>query len=167
MHLFRFGTMTVNAHVLQARAQKRDMAAASGIDDALISALVDAFYVRVRSDAMVGPIFAAHIADWTPHLARMKNFWASIMIESGRFSGSPMQKHIALGGLGEAHFAHWLGLWDETLTQLIPDQQVADRFRAAATRIGDSLLAGIQIQRGGLSAIAQAPIRAPEPEQQQ
>jgi hemoglobin len=158
--------MTVNAHVLQARAQKRDIAAASGIDDALISALVDAFYVRVRSDAMLGPIFAAHIADWTPHLARMKDFWASIMIESGRFSGSPMQKHIALGDLDEAHFEHWLSLWDETLTQVIPDQQVADRFRAAATRIGNSLLTGIQIERGGLSAIARAPNRTAALEQQ-
>jgi hemoglobin len=158
--------MTVNAHVLQARAQKRDMAAASGIDDALISALVDAFYVRVRSDAMLGPIFAAHIADWGPHLARMKDFWASIMIESGRFSGSPMQKHIALGGLDEVHFAHWLGLWDETLTQQIPDQLMADRFRAAATRIGDSLLTGIQLQRGGLPAIARASNKTATLEQQ-
>lgn len=155
----------MNTHVLQARAQKRDMAAASGIDDALISALVDGFYARVRADAMLGPIFAAHIADWTPHLRRMKDFWASIMIESGRFNGSPMQKHIALGGLDAAHFAHWLSLWDETLDQLIPDRQVADRFRAAATRIGDSLLTGIQIQRGGLSASARAPNRATAPEQ--
>jgi hemoglobin len=166
MHLFKVEAVTGNAHVLQARAQKRDMAAASDIDDALISALVDAFYVRVRSDAILGPIFAAHIADWAPHLARMKDFWASIMIESGRFSGSPMQKHIALGGLDEVHFAHWLGLWDATLTQLIPDQQVADRFRAAATRIGNSLLTGIQIQRGGLAAIARAPNGAGLPEQQ-
>jgi hemoglobin len=96
----------------------------------------------------------------------MKDFWASILIESGRFSGSPMQKHIALGGLDEAHFAHWLSLWDETLTQLIPDKQVADRLRAAATRIGDSLLTGIKIQRGGLSAIARAPNGAAAPEQQ-
>lgn len=154
----------MNTHVLQARAQKRDMAAASGIDDALISALVDGFYARVRADAMLGPIFAAHIADWTPHLRRMKDFWASIMIESGRFNGSPMQKHIALGGLDAAHFAHWLSLWDETLAQLIPDKHVADRFRAAATRIGDSLLTGIQIQRGGLSASARAPNRATAPE---
>jgi hemoglobin len=65
MHLIGFRIMTANAYALKARAQKRDMAAASGIDDALISALVDAFYVRVRADAMLGPIFAAHIADWT------------------------------------------------------------------------------------------------------
>jgi hemoglobin len=158
--------MTVNSHALQARAQKREMAAASGVDDALISALVESFYARLRADGTLGPIFAAHIADWTPHLARMKDFWASIMIESGRFSGSPMQKHIALGGLNEAHFAHWLSLWDETLAQLIPDKQVADRFRAAANRIGSSLLMGIQIQRDGIAALARAPNRATAAEQQ-
>ena len=158
--------MTVNAHALQARAQKRDIAAKSGIDDALISALVEGFYARVRVDAMLGPIFAEHVVDWTLHLKRMKNFWASIMIEAGRFNGSPMQKHIALGGLNEAHFAHWLSLWDETLTLLIPDKQVAGRFRAAAIRIGDSLLTGVQIQRSGLSAIARAPSTTATPEQQ-
>lgn len=158
--------MVMNAHVLNARAQKRDIAAAAGIDDALISALVEGFYARIRTDAMLGPIFAAHVADWAPHLARMKDFWASIMIESGRFNGSPMQKHIAIGGLEKAHFAHWLSLWNETLAELIPDKQVADRFRAAATRIGESLLTAIEIERGGLSAIAQAPHSATAAEQQ-
>lgn len=158
--------MAVNDHVLRARAQKREMAAASGIDDALIKALVDGFYVRIRADSMLGPIFAAHISDWTLHLARMKDFWASIMIESGRFNGNPMQKHIALGGLDEAHFSHWLGLWEETLTQLMVDKPVADRFRSAATRIGRSLLMGIQIHRDGHSAIARALSKASALEQQ-
>lgn len=157
--------MTANAHVMRARAQKREMAAASGIDDALISALVEGFYSRVRADDMLGPIFTAHIEDWAPHLARMKDFWASIMIESGRFRGSPMQKHIALGGLEAPHFERWLSRWDETVTELIPDQQVADRFRAAASRIGDSLLTGIQIQRGGLCAIAR-PLKNATPQEQ-
>jgi hemoglobin len=129
-------------------------ALACGIDDAFISQLVERFYETIRKDEILGSIFAKQIADWPRHLARMKDFWASIMVESGRFSGNPMQKHIAIGGLDAAHFAHWRSLWDQTLVEVAPNEDVADRFRDAAERIGESLLTGIQINCGGLSAIS-------------
>jgi len=129
-------------------------ALACGIDDAFISQLVEQFYGAIRADDMLGPIFGAKVSDWPHHLARMKDFWASIMLESGRFSGNPMRKHMAVGGLDAAHFARWQSLWDATLTQIAPNKQVADRFRDAAQRIGESLLTGIQIERGGLAAIS-------------
>ncbi|WP_231621674.1 group III truncated hemoglobin [Sphingomonas sp. 37zxx] len=132
---------------------KRVAAAEAGIDDALIGSLVDVFYTRVQADDLLGPIFAAHVADWSQHLPRMKDFWASIMIESGRFNGRPMQKHIALGMLTKAHFARWLALWDETVALNIPDAAVADRFRTSAHRIADSLLTGVLVERGGLDAL--------------
>ena len=84
----------------------------------------------------------------------MKDFWASIMLESGRFSGNPMRKHIAIGELDEAHFARWQSLWDQTLDRIAPNAAVADRFGEAAQRIGESLLTGIKIDRGGLAAIS-------------
>lgn len=146
--------MTVPDHVAQARARKRADALACGIDDALISQLVESFYAAVRRDEVLGPIFAGHIGDWPRHLARMKDFWASIMIESGRFSGNPMQKHIAVGGLDAAHFARWQSLWDQTLTQIAASPAAAERFREAAQRIGESLLTGIRINQGGLAAIS-------------
>jgi hemoglobin len=127
---------------------------ALGIDDAFISHLVERFYEAIRADEMLGPIFGAKVSDWPSHLARMKDFWASIMLESGRFSGNPMRKHMAIGGLDAAHFARWQSLWDVTLTQIAPNEQVANRFRDAARRIGESLLTGIQIERGGLAAIS-------------
>jgi hemoglobin len=132
-------------------------ALACGIDDVFISHLVERFYAAIREDEMLGPIFTKHIVDWPTHLARMKVFWASIMLESGRYSGNPMQKHIAIGGLEAVHFTRWHGIWDQTLTEVSPNSLVTERFRDAATRIGDSLLTGIEIDRGGLSALSARP----------
>lgn len=108
----------------------------------------------MRQDDLLGPIFAKHVKDWPLHLARMKDFWASIMLESGRFSGNPMQKHIAVGTLDAAHFARWQALWNQTLTRISPSSNAAERFRAAAQRIGESLLTGMEINRGGLATIS-------------
>jgi hemoglobin len=146
--------MKTSEHAEQARVNKMQAALACGIDDAFISRLVERFYAAVRQDELLGPIFTKHIADWPNHLARMKDFWASIMLESGRYNGNPMHKHIAIGGLEPAHFTRWHGLWDQTLSEVAPNSQVSDRFRGAATRIGESLLTGIEINRGGLLALS-------------
>lgn len=146
--------MEPSLHVEQVRARKKAEALACGIDDAFISQLVERFYNNVRDDDMLGPIFANKISDWPHHLKRMKDFWASIMIESGRFSGNPMRKHIAIGGLDAQHFARWQSLWALTLSSIAMEPVVADRFRDAARRIGESLLTGIEIDRGGLGAIS-------------
>jgi hemoglobin len=50
--------------------------AETGIDDAMISRLVRGFYARVRTDELLGPVFAARIANWEPHLQRMCDFWS-------------------------------------------------------------------------------------------
>ena len=146
--------MNASEHAEQARAHKMTEALACGIDDAFISQLVERFYAAIRQDELLGPIFAMHIADWPNHLARMRDFWASIMLESGRYSGNPMQKHIAIGGLDAAHFVRWHRLWNQTLAEVAPNTIAAERFREAAQRIGESLLTGIEISRGGLSVIS-------------
>lgn len=146
--------MTQSSYPEKARARKMADALAIGIDDALISDMVDRFYGSIRNDDLLGPIFAKHVADWTPHLARMKNFWASVTLESGRFRGNPMLKHIAVGGLDEVHFNRWLQLWEETVDSVVLNAAAADAFRTAAKRIASSLLTGIQVNRGGLDAIS-------------
>jgi hemoglobin len=145
--------MTATSYAEQARHQKAADAQALGIDDALISELVEAFYTRARTHAVLGPIFASKVVNWAPHLVRMKDFWASIAIESGRFHGNPMLKHIAIPGLSAAHFQIWLGLWDETLDDLIVNSAAADLFRERAKRIATSLQTGIALHNGGLTAL--------------
>ena len=52
------------------------IAGRTGIDEAMIERLVRGFYARIREDELLGPIFAARIADWEPHLQRMFAFWS-------------------------------------------------------------------------------------------
>ena len=52
-----------------------------GITDSMIRGLVDAFYARVRADAVLGPIFEAKAHDWEEHLAKLTDFWSSIVHE--------------------------------------------------------------------------------------
>lgn len=148
--------MKASKHAEQARAQKMQKALASGIDDAFISQLVERFYRAIREDNLLGPIFESKIADWLTHMTRMKDFWASIMLESGRYNGNSMQKHIAIGGLDAVHFSHWSTLWDQALAEVASNPIIKDQFREAARRIGESMLTGIEIDRGGLHAISSA-----------
>tara|TARA_R100001244_G_scaffold47550_3_gene42285 strand:+ start:31549 stop:32013 length:465 start_codon:yes stop_codon:yes gene_type:complete len=143
--------MTETTYAERARANKTAQAREMGINDAVISDLVERFYGAVRKDALLGPIFESHVADWTPHLARMKDFWASVTLESGRFRGNPMLKHIAIGGLDAVHFDRWLQLWNQTLDNGALGEAAAQQFRAAAERIAASLLMGIKVQRDGLA----------------
>lgn len=141
----------VHAHAAAARARKKAEAEAKGIDADYVSALVDAFYGRIRADALLGPIFAERITDWDWHLDRMKRFWRSILHNSGEFSGNPMAKHLAIPGLEERHFAHWLDLFYATLRELEGDPRATAEVGQRARMIADSLLTGIAMHAGGLA----------------
>lgn len=124
----------------------------AGLDEAMIEALVHGFYDRIRADAVLGPIFAAHIQDWAPHLRQMTAFWSSVALMSGRYHGSPMQKHQPLP-IGPAHFAHWLAIFEATARDLCPPA-AAEHLIIRARRIADSLLHGIAASRGELPRVA-------------
>lgn len=140
-------------HALAARERKRAEAAAIGIEPAFIDAFVDQFYTAIRADALLGPIFAARIADWAPHLARMKAFWRGVLLNSGEYSGNPMRLHVTIPGLEERHFVHWLELFYATLTALEPQGEAAQAVGDKARMIADSLLSGIAMHRDGLAAM--------------
>ncbi|MBW8784401.1 MAG: group III truncated hemoglobin [Novosphingobium sp.] len=142
----------VRAHAAATRARKRAEAEAIGVDAAFISTFVDRFYGRIRDDALLGPIFAERIGDWNAHLARMKAFWRSILHNSGEFSGDPMAKHLAISGLEERHFGHWLELFYATLRELEHDGEATRLVGGRARMIADSLLTGIAMRDEGLAA---------------
>ena len=98
----------------------------TGIDEAMIERLVRGFYRRVREDALIGPVFAARIGDWEPHLARMCAFWSSVALMTGSYHGQPMQKHLPLP-VDAAHFDRWLALFEATARELCP-AAAADHF---------------------------------------
>ncbi len=118
----------------------------TGIDDAMIERLVRGFYAKVREDALLGPVFAARIADWEPHLRQMCAFWSSVALISGRYEGRPMQKHLPLPIDGR-HFDRWLALFAETAKELCPPA-AAQHFVERAERIAESLETGIAVGNG-------------------
>jgi hemoglobin len=115
--------------------------AETGIDEPMIERLVRAFYDRVRDDALIGPVFAARITDWEPHLQQMFAFWSSVALMSGRYHGQPMRKHLPLPVDGR-HFDRWLALFEATARELCPPKAAA-HFIERARRIAESLELGI------------------------
>lgn len=139
------------AHASRKRAEKRAAAEAIGVDADYIDRFVEAFYAGVRDDDLLGPIFAARIADWPAHLARMKAFWRSVLHNSGEFGGNPMLKHLAIPGLDLTHFSRWLELFYATLREAEPTAEATTLVAERARMIADSLLTGIAVQRDGLA----------------
>ena len=114
----------------------------AGIDEGLIASLVAQFYARVRHDDLLGPIFADHVDDWDKHLSRLRDFWSSITLMSGRYKGTPFAVHQRLPGVTAAHFDRWLSLFGETARELAPPD-VAEAFIVRAERIAQSLQLGL------------------------
>lgn len=122
----------------------------TGIDEAMIDALVEDFYARVRDDALIGPIFADRITDWAPHLTQMKLFWSSVALSTGVYQGRPMPKHLPLP-IDARHFDRWLQLFVETAFTLCPPI-AANHFIERARRIAESLELGVANAGGVLLA---------------
>ena len=114
------------------------------IDEATIERLVRSFYTRVREDAELGPIFAARISDWEPHLKRMCEFWSTVVLMTGRYSGQPMQIHQPLP-IDERHFARWLKLFEQTANEVCTPNG-ARLFIERAQRIAIALRSGIGLE---------------------
>lgn len=119
-----------------------------GIDEALIGRVVDAFYARIRADSLLGPVFAARIEDarWPLHLAKMRDFWSSVLLTTGRYKGQPMPAHLSLP-IDESDFRHWLALFQASVEAECPGP-MADLFMDRATRIASSMNLAIATQRG-------------------
>ena len=111
-----------------------------------ITRLVHEFYAKVRRDEVLGPIFNAHIQDWDRHLAKLVDFWSSVLLRTGRFTGAPMPKHAALPGLSADLFHRWLALFHETASAQ-SNQALGQSAYAMAQRIAQSLWYGYQMSR--------------------
>lgn len=117
-----------------------------------IDRLVPAFYDRVRRDPLLGPIFDEAIADWPHHLEKLKAFWSSVMLTSGRYKGQPMAAHIRHEGqMSKEAFERWLNLWRETCEELLT-MSAAAAFQDRANRIAESLQLGIHYHRARTAA---------------
>lgn len=141
----------------QARRAALAPGAQVGIDEAMVHKMVHSFYARIREDEVLGPIFNDAIQNrWDHHLANMVDFWSSVVLMTGRYSGRPMAAHLLLDAkrgeqqmprLDQPHFDRWLALFRATAADVCPPQAAA-LFVNRAEKIAQSFVHGIRFNRG-------------------
>ena len=139
-------SVDIQASVLNRHRIIEDIVARTGIDEAMIEALVRAFYTRVRQDPLIGPVFESRVHDWEAHMERLCAFWSSVALMSGRYHGQPMPVHLPLP-IDTPHFDRWLEIFAATARDVCPPAAAA-HFLERASRIADSLELGIAAQKG-------------------
>lgn len=106
-----------------------------------VNRLVEVFYIKVRANDLLGPIFETHIVDWPKHLDRLTDFWETNLFFVRKFKGNPLLKHQLVDAasgrkINELHFGIWLNLWFETVDELFHGQKAdiaKNRARAMGT----------------------------------
>ncbi len=114
------------------------------ITDEAIERLVRCFYVKVRGDAELAPMFEAVIAPdhWEPHMALMRDFWSSIVLGTARYKGNPLAAHARIPNLRPEMFETWLRLFRETADEIF-DREIAALICEKAGRIAQSFQLGL------------------------
>jgi hemoglobin len=120
----------------------------TGITDAMIADLVDTFYGRVRQDPLLAPVLA-RVENWDDHLVKLRAFWSSVVLMSGRYHGQPMQAHFPLS-IEPRHFDRWLALFEQTTADVCPPAAAAI-FMEKARRIADSFETAMATRRGEIA----------------
>jgi hemoglobin len=108
-----------------------------------IDDVVAVFYEKVRKDQTLGPVFANHVSQWPEHEEKIAGFWRNAICHERKFDGNPQATHMAAGDIKAEHFAVWLAIFDETLTQELPAQTAAS-WSALAHRIGRAFKMSIE-----------------------
>ncbi|WP_449255857.1 group III truncated hemoglobin [Bosea sp. (in: a-proteobacteria)] len=128
----------------------RPGAAHPDLREPMIGLLVRTFYERARRDEVIGPVFEAAVEDWDDHIAKITDFWSSVMLRTSRYNGRPMRPHLILPLEGR-HFDRWLDLFEATARELCPPG-IAEAFIVRARRIADSFEMARASQRGEIAA---------------
>jgi hemoglobin len=123
---------------------------AAGVTEPMIRDVVHAFYGKIRRDPALGPIFNRVVGDdWDHHLAKMCDFWSSVLLMTGRFKGAPMAAHAQIPEIRPTHFARWLHVFHQTVAAVCPPA-AAGLFVAKSDMIAQALQLHIAATRGEL-----------------
>ncbi len=99
-----------------------------------VKKLVDEFYIKVRGDALLDPIFSEVVkVDWEHHLPKMYAFWNGMILGKTGYEGHPFPVHAVLP-VGMEHFERWLALFKQTVEENF-DGEGATRANNAAASI--------------------------------
>ena len=112
------------------------------ITAAEIDAVVAMFYDAVRHHLGLGPVFAAHVADWPAHEEKIARFWRNAILHERSYDGNPLAVHRDAGNVRPGMFEVWLGLFESVLKRNLTAEQ-AQAWSELAHRIGRGLRAGM------------------------
>jgi hemoglobin len=103
-----------------------------------IKLLIDTFYIKIRKDESLGPIFD-EIAkvDWENHMPIMYDFWENTLFHTGIYKRNAMQPHLDLNEktpLTKAHFDQWLLIFKTTVDELF-EGEIANNAKTRAISI--------------------------------
>jgi hemoglobin len=100
--------------------------------------LVRAFYARAMHDPVIGFIFTdVAKLDLEAHVPVITNFWETILLGAGTYSGGAFRPHAVLNErvtLRSGHFERWIVLWCGTVDELFAGDR-AELAKAHARRV--------------------------------
>ena len=109
--------------------------------------MVHSFYDVIWQDPELGPIFRTRLDHRREeHLAKMCDFWSSILLGSRRFVGDPMGAHQRIPEIRGQHFDRWLVLFRATLDDVY-EPAAADNVFLRATHMRHALERGVEASR--------------------
>lgn len=109
-----------------------------------IETMVMNFYSRILKDDIVGPFFIEEFGEdmdnkyWKPHLKKLVDFWASIVLGDSTYKRDPFKPHILMD-LERETFEQWLKLFFETLDEIY-EPEMADIFKERSTTIAGNFM---------------------------
>ncbi len=108
-----------------------------------IEKLINAFYDKVKTDAVIGYLFndVAKV-NWDMHLPKMYDFWENILFYTANYEGNPMLKHKELhqkSPMTKVHFQHWNALFIQTVDKLFVGKK-AEEIKNRALNISDMMM---------------------------
>lgn len=88
-----------------------------------ITLLVNTFYIKVRDNDLLGPIFNTMIKDWDTHLELLVDFWETNLFFIKKYTGNPLEKHVEVDKfynytINELHFGTWINIWHQTIDDM-------------------------------------------------
>ncbi len=111
-----------------------------------IDKVMHRFYARIRTHPELGPVFIASIPEelgrWEEHEEKISRFWRNAILLERSYNGNPQKVHAMRPMIKPEHFEIWLGLFDEILTETLPEALAAS-WSALAHRIGAGLRMGV------------------------
>ena len=115
-----------------------------------IKLLVDTFYGKVRENPMLKDIFNTIIQDrWPEHLAKMYNFWQTVLLEEHTYYGSPFVPHAKLP-VDLEHFEKWLLLFNSTVDNLFEGEK-AEKAKWQGQRMAEMFHSKIEYYKNNSS----------------